>query len=175
FFKQRRRQKAGAQYEKFAQTGEFYEVREGPCRLWVNFTDYLDTGLFLDHRLTRALVGELAGGKRFLNLFGYTGTATVHAALAGASTTTTVDMSYTYLDWAIRNLELNGVRGRTHELVQADVLTWLKEPRPDRYGVIFLDPPTFSRSTRMEVTLDIQRDHVSLIRDAVALLEPGGT
>jgi 23S rRNA (guanine2445-N2)-methyltransferase / 23S rRNA (guanine2069-N7)-methyltransferase len=175
FFKQRRRQKDGAQYEKLSETGEFHEVREGPCRLLVNFTDYLDTGLFLDHLLTRNLVGELANGKRFLNLFGYTGTASVHAALGGASATTTVDMSYTYLDWAKRNLELNGIRGRQHALVQADVLQWLKEERPERYGLIFLDPPTFSRSKRMDGTLDIQRDHTSLIRDTVALLEPGGT
>lgn len=175
FFKQRRRQKGGTQYEKFDQTGEFHEVREGPCRLLVNFTDYLDTGLFLDHRLTRALIGELAKGKRFLNLFAYTGTATVHAALGGASATTTVDMSYTYLDWAERNLVLNGIRGRQHELTQADVFKWLKENRSQRYGLIFLDPPTFSRSKRMDGTLDIQRDHPELIRDAVALLEPDGT
>ncbi len=173
-FKQRRRQKGGTQYEKFAESGEFHEVREGPCRLLVNFTDYLDTGLFLDHRLTRTLIGEMARGKRFLNLFGYTGTATVHAALGGATATTTVDMSYTYLDWAQRNLELNGIRGKQHELVQADALKWIKEPRSQPYGLIFLDPPTFSRSKRMEGTLDVQRDHVQLIRDTVALLAPDG-
>lgn len=174
FFKQRRRQKGGGQYEKLDQIGEFHEVREGPCRFLVNFTDYLDTGLFLDHRATRALLGELAKGKRFLNLFGYTGTATVHAALGGALSTTTVDMSRTYLDWAQHNFELNGLRGANHELVQADVLQWLKENRRRRYGLVFLDPPTFSRSKRMEETLDVQRDHVELIRDAAALLEPDG-
>ncbi|MDO8705650.1 MAG: bifunctional 23S rRNA (guanine(2069)-N(7))-methyltransferase RlmK/23S rRNA (guanine(2445)-N(2))-methyltransferase RlmL, partial [Sulfuricaulis sp.] len=173
-FKVRRRQKGGAQYEKMDTTGEFHEVREGPCRFLVNFTDYLDTGLFLDHRATRAMLGELAQGKRFLNLFGYTGTATAHAALGGAISTTTVDMSYTYLDWARRNLELNSITGDKHELIQADVLVWLKENRPRRYGLIFLDPPTFSRSKRMEDTLDIQRDHEALIRDTAALLEPGG-
>ena len=175
FFKQRRRQKGGAQYEKFGEAGEFHEVREGRCRFLVNFTDYLDTGLFLDHRPTRALLGELANGKSFLNLFGYTGTATVHAALGGATATTTVDMSRTYLDWARRNLELNGLRGQDHELIQADVLKWLGQNRGRRYGLIFLDPPTFSRSKRMEETLDVQRDHVALIRDAAALLTPGGT
>jgi 23S rRNA (guanine2445-N2)-methyltransferase / 23S rRNA (guanine2069-N7)-methyltransferase len=174
FFKVRRRQKGRTQYEKLATTGEFHEVREGPCRLLVNFTDYLDTGLFLDHRLTRAMLGELARDKHFLNLFGYTGSATVHAALGGARSTTTVDMSWTYLDWARRNLELNGVTGPKHELVQADVLKWLKEPRSQKYDLIFLDPPTFSRSKRMDDTLDIQRDHVGLIRDACALLAPGG-
>ena len=120
------------------------------------------------------MLGELAKDKRFLNLFGYTGSATVHAALGGARSTTTVDMSWTYLDWAQRNLELNGVQGPKHELIQADVLKWLKEPRSQKYDLIFLDPPTFSRSKRMDDTLDIQRDHVGLIRDACALLAPGG-
>ena len=174
FFKVRRRQKGGAQYEKLGGTGAFHEVREGPCRLLVNFTDYLDTGLFLDHRDTRAMLGEMAKGKRFLNLFGYTGTATVHAALGGAASTTTVDMSRTYLDWARRNFGLNGLSEKQHELVQADVLVWLKENRSRRYGLIFLDPPTFSRSKRMEDTLDVQRDHAALISDAAVLLEPGG-
>jgi 23S rRNA (guanine2445-N2)-methyltransferase / 23S rRNA (guanine2069-N7)-methyltransferase len=174
FFKQRRRQKGGTQYEKQAETGEFYEVREGACRLLVNFTDYLDTGLFLDHRLTRTMLGEMAKGKRFLNLFGYTGTATVHAALGGAKSTTTVDMSNTYLDWAQRNLELNGVQGAQHELIQADVLQSLASETTRRYDLIFLDPPTFSRSKRMEDTLDIQRDHVTLINQTAALLERDG-
>jgi len=174
FLKVRRRQKSGTQYEKFATTGEFHEVREGPCRFFVNFTDYLDTGLFLDHRSTRTMLGEMAKGKRFLNLFGYTGTATVHAALGGASSTTTVDMSHTYLDWARRNFDLNGLSRGKHELIQADVLQWLKDNRA-RYGLIFLDPPTFSRSKRMEETLDVQRDQEELIRDTAALLEPDGT
>ncbi|MCR4331982.1 MAG: bifunctional 23S rRNA (guanine(2069)-N(7))-methyltransferase RlmK/23S rRNA (guanine(2445)-N(2))-methyltransferase RlmL [Sulfuricaulis sp.] len=174
FFKVRRRQKGGGQYEKMDETGVFHEVREGPCRLLVNFTDYLDTGLFLDHRATRAMLGELAKGKHFLNLFGYTGTATVHAGLGGAASTTTVDMSYTYLDWAQRNFELNGMRGKNHELVQADVLVWLKQNHARRYGLIFLDPPTFSRSKRMDDMFDVQRDHVALIADAAALLEPDG-
>lgn len=173
--KVRRRQKGRTQYEKLAATGEFHEVREGPCRFLVNFTDYLDTGLFLDHRATRAALGELARGKRFLNLFGYTGSATVYAALGGALSTTTVDMSRTYLEWAQRNLELNNVRGSGHELLQADVLAWLEQNRARRYDLIFLDPPTFSRSKRMAGTLDVQRDHVALITATMALLEPGGT
>jgi 23S rRNA (guanine2445-N2)-methyltransferase / 23S rRNA (guanine2069-N7)-methyltransferase len=174
-FKLRQRQKDGAQYQKLAATGEFHEVREGVCRFLVNFTDYLDTGLFLDHRPTRRLLGELARGRRFLNLFGYTGTATVHAALGGATATTTVDMSRTYLDWAQRNLALNGVNLKHHELIQADALQWLEQNRRQRFGLIFLDPPTFSRSKRMEDTLDILRDHTALIRDTAALLEPSGT
>jgi 23S rRNA (guanine2445-N2)-methyltransferase / 23S rRNA (guanine2069-N7)-methyltransferase len=174
FFKVRRRQSGGTQYEKQDETREFHEVREGSCKFWVNFTDYLDTGLFLDHRSTRGMLGELAAGKRFLNLFAYTATATVHAALGGAASTTSVDMSRTYLDWAQRNFDLNGIRGTEHELIQADVLRWLGEQRQWRYDLIFLDPPTFSRSKRMEDTLDIQRDHPALIQDAAALLAPGG-
>ncbi len=174
FFKLRRRQKGKAQYEKLGEGGRFHEVREGQCRFLVNFTDYLDTGLFLDHRLTRALIQELARGKRFLNLFGYTGTATVHAAVGGAMATTTVDLSRTYLDWARRNLELNGfARGKGHELVQADCLEWLGGER-GRYDLIFLDPPTFSNSKRMQDTLDVQRDHAELIRSTARLLAPEG-
>lgn len=172
-FKVRRRQKGHAQYEKLGETGQFYEVREGPARFWVNFTDYLDTGLFLDHRPTRALLGEMAAGKRFLNLFGYTGAATVHAALGGARSTATVDLSHTYLDWARRNLALNKISG-AHELIQADVLEWLQQARGQQYDLIFLDPPTFSRSKRMTDTLDIQRDHVLLIQAALALLADDG-
>jgi 23S rRNA (guanine2445-N2)-methyltransferase / 23S rRNA (guanine2069-N7)-methyltransferase len=175
FFKVRRRQRGGSQYEKQDERGEFHAVREGPCRFLVNFTDYLDTGLFLDHRDTRALVGTLARDKHFLNLFGYTGTATVHAALNGARATTTVDMSNTYLDWAQRNFELNGMRPTSHELIQADVLKWLSAERGRQFDLIFLDPPTFSRSKRMDDTLDIQRDHVALLRATAALLAPDGT
>ena len=111
FVRERRQQKQGAQYEKLAREREFEVVREQPYRFFVNFTDYLDTGLFLDHRLTRRLIGELASGKRFLNLFAYTGTATVYAAGGGATASTTVDMSRTYLDWAKRNLALNELAG----------------------------------------------------------------
>jgi 23S rRNA (guanine2445-N2)-methyltransferase / 23S rRNA (guanine2069-N7)-methyltransferase len=175
FLKVRERQKGKSQYERLDQRGEFHEVREDGLRLLVNFTDYLDTGLFLDHRLTRRLLRELAPGRRFLNLFCYTGAASVHAAAGGARTTTSVDMSRTYLDWAQRNLALNGFTGPQHELVQADVLAWLEEPVSRRYGLIFLDPPTFSTSKRMQGTLDIQRDHVPLIEAAARRLEPGGT
>jgi 23S rRNA (guanine2445-N2)-methyltransferase / 23S rRNA (guanine2069-N7)-methyltransferase len=173
FRKQRRQQKDGTQYEKHADTGIFHEVQEGPCRFLVNFSDYLDTGLFLDHRSTRALIGELAHGRHFLNLFGYTGTASVHAARSRARSTTTVDMSYTYLDWAKRNFSLNGISGK-HHFIQADVLEWLQQKQQQRYGLIFLDPPTFSRSKRMEDTLDIQRDHVKLITDTAQLLDKDG-
>jgi 23S rRNA (guanine2445-N2)-methyltransferase / 23S rRNA (guanine2069-N7)-methyltransferase len=175
FFKVRRQQRGKAQYQRLAESGRFHEVQEHGLRFLVNFEDYLDTGLFLDHRETRRLLGELAAGRHFLNLFGYTGTASVYAAQGGALSTTTVDLSNTYLDWARRNLALNGFAGPAHALVQADCLQWLERAGSRRYGLIFLDPPTFSASKRMEGTLDIQRDHVTLIRRAVSLLEPGGT
>ena len=176
FLKVRRRQKGSAQYEKQSASGKFHEVEEGGLRFEVNFEDYLDTGLFLDHRLTRALIRERANGKSFLNLFAYTGTASVYAASGGAASTTTVDMSRTYLDWAARNLALNGFGGDRHELIQADCIEWLLDAVESnwRYDLIFLDPPTFSTSKRMKATLDIQRDHVDLIRDCLDLLTPEG-
>ena len=174
--KVRRRQKGLAQYERQAAGGEFLEVREGRLRFLVNLTDYLDTGLFLDHRPTRAMIRAMAGGRRFLNLFAYTGTATVYAAAGGASTTT-VDMSTVYLAWARRNMALNGFRdAAAYRYIRADCLRWLGEAATGGYDLIFLDPPTFSTSKRMgERTLDIQRDHVALIRAAVRLLAPRGT
>ncbi len=171
--KVRRRQKGGAQYQKQAAVGEFLEVEEGGCRLLVNLTDYLDTGLFLDHRPTRAMIQAQASGKRFLNLFAYTATATVHAAKGGAAATVSVDMSSTYLDWARRNLALNGFAGPSHRLVQSDVLPFLDQCR-ERFDLIFLDPPTYSRSKRMEGDFDIQRDHLPLLQAAARLLAPGG-
>ena len=177
YVRKRRRQRGTEQYRKLAAGGELREVRENGCRFLVNLTDYLDTGLFLDHRPTRALIGELARGRRFLNLFGYTGTATVYAALGGASSTTTVDLSRTYLDWARRNLEVNDITGPEHALVQADCLAWLEETTlraDERFGLIFSDPPTFSNSKRMRETFDVERDHLALIRAAARLLAPDG-
>ncbi|MEE2659617.1 MAG: bifunctional 23S rRNA (guanine(2069)-N(7))-methyltransferase RlmK/23S rRNA (guanine(2445)-N(2))-methyltransferase RlmL [Candidatus Latescibacterota bacterium] len=174
FFKLRERKRGKAQYGRLGHGGSFHEVREGPCRFLVNFHDYLDTGLFLDHRLTREMISDLAGGKRFLNLFGYTATATVHAAAGGAESTTTVDISQTYLDWGRRNLERNGFADGRHRLQRADCIRWLRERRRERYDLILLDPPTFSNSKRMEDNFDVQRNHVELIRNAVALLDGGG-
>ena len=175
FFKVRQRQKGSAQYERLAERRRFHEVREDGCRFLVNFEDYLDTGLFLDHRQTRALLAELAEGRRFLNLFAYTGTATVYAAKGGALATTSVDLSRTYLDWARQNLELNGVQGPRHELIQADCAPWLEQAAGRReFDLIFLDPPSFSTSKRMQGTLDVQRDHVALIKQATRLLTPEG-
>ena len=175
FFKVRQRQKGKAQYGKLAEKRAFHQIREGGLRFLVNFEDYLDTGLFLDHRPTRALLRQLARGRSFLNLFAYTGTATVYAAAGGASATTTVDMSNTYLEWARDNMALNGFTGAAHEFIQADCLEWLEQVAGRRrYGLIFLDPPSFSTSKRMSGTLDVQRDHVALIEKTARLLEPGG-
>ena len=159
--KTRERGKGGSKYGQFDQRGEFVEVDEGGLRFLVNLTDYLDTGLFLDHRLVRARLRELAQGRRFLNLFAYTATASVYAAAGGARDTTSVDLSGTYLDWASRNLALNGFTGTKHRLMQADALEFLRQER-ERYGLIYVDPPTFSNSKRAE-DFDVQRDHARLL------------
>lgn len=172
--KTRERQKGKNQYQKMAEKGDFLEVQEYNARLWVNLTDYLDTGLFLDHRIARRMLGQMSKGKDFLNLFAYTGSASVHAGLGGARSTTTVDMSRTYLEWAERNLRLNGLTGRAHRLMQADVLGWLRE-RDEQFDLIFIDPPTFSNSKRMEDAFDVQRDHLRLMTDLKRLLRKGGT
>jgi 23S rRNA (guanine2445-N2)-methyltransferase / 23S rRNA (guanine2069-N7)-methyltransferase len=177
FLKIRRKQKQLDQYEKLGDQGRFHTIEEHGCKLLVNFTDYLDTGLFLDHRPIRWLIQQQAKDKRFLNLFAYTGSATVHAAVGGAKATTTVDMSRTYLDWAKKNLALNPTAGE-HEFIQADCLEWLEKeadhPYPRQYDLIFLDPPTFSNSKRMEENFDIQTDHVTLINRALRLLSKTG-
>lgn len=173
YLKERRRQRGSAQYERLDRTGERFIVREGRCRFWVNLRDYLDTGLFLDHRDTRVRVGHEAAGARFLNLFCYTGAFTVHAAVGGARETVSVDLSHTYLDWARDNLALNRVSGSAHALVREDVLVFLRHARPG-FDLAVLDPPTFSNSKKMRDVLDIQRDHVRLIDATLALLRPGG-
>ncbi|WP_029684985.1 bifunctional 23S rRNA (guanine(2069)-N(7))-methyltransferase RlmK/23S rRNA (guanine(2445)-N(2))-methyltransferase RlmL [Tatumella saanichensis] len=172
--KTRERQRGKSQYQKLASKGEFFEVREYGARFLVNLTDYLDTGLFIDHRIARRMLGEMSQGKDFLNLFSYTGSASVHAGLGGARSTTTVDMSRTYLEWAERNLQLNGLSGRAHQLIQADCLSWLQNTH-ETFDLIFIDPPTFSNSKRMEDSFDVQRDHLDLMRDLKRLLRRGGT
>lgn len=174
YFRTRRKRRGTDQYTKLAEQREFHEVREQGLRFLVNFTDYLDTGLFLDHRATRAMLRDLAGKRRFLNLFAYTGTATVYAAAGGAQSTTTVDLSRTYLDWARANLDLNGYTGREHVLVQADAIEWVRTAPAGGWDLIFLDPPTFSNSKRMTGTLDVQRDHVDLLGAVGRLLAPDG-
>lgn len=177
FLKIRKKQKSTDQYEKYAELGQFHRIEEHGCQLLVNFTDYLDTGLFLDHRPIRQLIQQQARGKRFLNLFAYTGSATVHAAVGGAIASTTVDMSNTYINWAKNNLALNRHTGE-HEFIQADCLEWLAQAAEDtdkrQYDLIFLDPPTFSNSKRMDDVFDIQKDHIQLIRHALSLLAADG-
>lgn len=170
--KTRYRAKGGSKYGRFDQRNEFLLVEEGGLKLRVNLFDYLDTGLFLDHRPVRARIRELARDKRFLNPFCYTATASVHAAIGGALATTSVDLSSTYLEWATRNFTLNECTGAKHELVQADVLEWLRHDR-GTYDLIFVDPPTFSNSKRAE-DFDVQRDHAQLLALCGERLAPDG-
>jgi 23S rRNA (guanine2445-N2)-methyltransferase / 23S rRNA (guanine2069-N7)-methyltransferase len=172
----RKPQKGAEQYEKRESAAERHAVQEGGLKFWVNFRDYLDTGLFLDHRIVRGMLRAWARDADFLNLFCYTSSATVYAAAGGARSTTGVDLSNTYLDWAHENLLLNGFRGENHQLYRADCLAWLEEQEPQgaRFDLIFLDPPTFSNSKRMEGVLDVQRDHVGMIRRSLKLLRPAG-
>lgn len=190
-YKLRKSQKGTSQYGKQAEPGLRYTALEHGCKLQVNFDEYLDTGLFLDHRPLRKRIQEEAGGKRFLNLFCYTGAGSVHAAKGGAKRTVSVDMSNTYLEWTGRNLELNGFRSQpvehyrgnplpegAHLLLRADCIAWLKEQaelgKPPQFDLIFMDPPTFSNSKKMEGVLDIQRDHAVLIQHCARLLAPNG-
>ncbi len=174
-YKERRRQKGDSQYERLNDgPSDTIHVSEGNAQFEVNLSDYLDTGLFLDHRPVRGLIGEMVKGKSFLNLFCYTAAASVQAAMAGASHSLSIDMSNTYLDWAQRNFDLNSLRSSKHQLLRADCVKWL-EIEGELYDVIFLDPPTFSNSKKMDSVLDIQRDHGDLIRSSMAKLVPGGT
>jgi 23S rRNA (cytosine1962-C5)-methyltransferase len=162
------------QYEKLAARNETFVVEEAGLKFQVNLGDYLDTGLFLDHRNTRIRVGKEAAGKRFLNLFCYTGAFTVHAAAGGAAATTSVDLSNTYLTWLERNLELNGLAGPQHEIVRSDVTRWLHQVRGRTWDLAVLDPPSFSASKKMEATFDVQRDHVDLVQSTMGLLSREG-
>ncbi|HSR65096.1 MAG TPA: bifunctional 23S rRNA (guanine(2069)-N(7))-methyltransferase RlmK/23S rRNA (guanine(2445)-N(2))-methyltransferase RlmL, partial [Xanthomonadaceae bacterium] len=170
--KTRARGKGGSKYGQFDTRGEFLVVREGRARLKVNLFDYLDTGLFLDHRPMRLRLADEAQDARFLNLFGYTGAATVQAGLGGARQTTTVDLSATYLEWCADNLRENDLGGTRHRLVQADALAWLEADTHD-YDLVFCDPPTFSNSKRAR-DFDVQASHVRLLRAAVARLSADG-
>ena len=190
-YKLRKAQKGTAQYQKQGAHERYHVVSEHGCKLWVNFDDYLDTGLFLDHRPMRQRIQKEARNKRVLNLFCYTGSASIHAAVGGADHTLSVDMSNTYLDWLSQNFELNQIPcveldGRAplpsrlppHATLRADCVEWLartaQDDRAPRFDLIFCDPPTFSNSKKMDESWDIQRDHVALIGDAVQLLAPGG-
>lgn len=174
--KTRKKQAGLAQYEKLDQKNHKMTVNENGLRFIVNMYDYIDTGLFLDHRATRQLIRKLARGHTFLNLFAYTGSVTVYAAAGGAKATTTVDMSNTYLNWAKENLALNGFSGEEHRFIREDCLYWLKQAVAEnqKYELIFIDPPTFSNSKKMSTSLDIVRDHAALLNDCLALLADDG-
>lgn len=178
FLKIRRKQKNTNQYEKQDNKNHFHTIEENGCKFLINFEDYLDTGLFLDHRPIRLIIQQQAKDKNFLNLFAYTGTASIHAAIGGANSTTTIDMSNTYLEWAKNNFDLNNMAGN-HNIIRADCQEWLeqqaKQTEKTQYELIFLDPPTFSNSKRMEDHFDIQRDYIDLINNALALLTDDGT
>lgn len=171
--KRRQRQRGKEQYEKLSNRGELITVREGRARLLVNLFDYLDTGLFLDHRPLRLRLAEEAEGKHFLNLFCYTGAATIQAALGGATTSTSVDLSNTYLRWLTDNLALNGLSDRQHRVERADCLEWLKSCSR-QFDLIMLDPPSFSNSKSMETSFDVERDQEVLLNAAMSVLAPDG-
>lgn len=174
--KERKRQTGTNQYEKLNARGgaDVHIIEEGGLKFEVNLSDYLDTGIFSDHRKIRQWIAKQAKGGDFLNLFAYTGTASVYAAKGGAETVTTVDMSANYLSWAERNMALNDLSSVPHELIRTDCLEWLAGSHEKRYDLILLDPPTFSNSTRMEQDWEVQRDHVKIIRQAMRLLKPDG-
>ncbi len=171
--KQRKRQKGRQQYERQDESGHRLIVTEGEARFIVNCKDYIDSGLFLDHRLLRRHIFETANGLDILNLFCYTGSFSVQAALGGAAKTTNVDMSATYLKWAQQNFVENKINVKRHEFIQANCLEWIKECK-QQFDIIILDPPSFSNSKRMEGVFDIQRDHEDLIVNTMRLLKPNG-
>lgn len=174
--KRRERQSGVAQYERVADTQTEFVVEEQGLKFYVNLDDYLDSGLFLDHRPLRAQVREEAAGKRVLNLFAYTGSFTVYAAAGGAADITTVDLSNTYLAWGERNLQLNGLLDKRDERVRADTFEFLRAARDEgrQWDLVVVDPPTFSNSKRMDDTFDVQRDHVTLLELVESVLAPDG-
>ena len=175
FMKRRARQRGTQQYERYANSKRVFNVSEGGLKFQVNLSDYVDTGLFLDHRITRSVVRDAARGARFLNLFGYTGAFTVYAAAGGAQSTATVDLSNTYLDWAKRNMCLNDLAGPSHRFVSSDAMSFLADlPDVPRYDLAVVDPPTFSNSKKTESIWDVQRDHVRLLNCLLARMVPGG-
>jgi len=163
------------QYQKTASENEFFIVEESGLKFKVNLTDYLDTGLFLDHRITRQMVKEQCSGKQVLNLFAYTGSFSVYAAAGNAANVTTVDLSKTYLQWAEDNFRLNEFTNKyKYQFIHADVKQYLKTLAPNSFDLVIMDPPTFSNSKRMKDILDIQQDHVELINDVLNALTPNG-
>ncbi|OAV43502.1 class I SAM-dependent methyltransferase [Lewinella sp. 4G2] len=177
FFKLRKRQSGTDQYEKLSVAQREFTVAENGLGFIVNLTDYLDTGLFLDHRQTRMMIAkdvQATENAVVLNLFAGTCSFTIYAAAAGAKRVDSVELSKTYLDWGERNLALNELEKGNHRFLQEDAMQWLKKDRNPNYDIVILDPPTFSNSKRMRDSLDVQRDHVGLINRSLSLLKPGG-
>jgi len=172
-YKQRTQQKGTTQYQKHSSRGELCRVREGQAYFLINLFDYLDTGLFLDHRPLRRTLFKQCKDKDFLNLYCYTGSATVQAALGGARSTTSVDTSNTYLEWLRKNLSQNGMASDNHQIERADCQQWLAQAG-ESFDVILVDPPSFSNSKSRETVFDVQRDHVALVQAAMARLRPEG-
>lgn len=173
--KVRRKQKDFTQYQRVDAPACERIIREGEASFLVELATHLDTGVFLDHRLVRSRIHDSARGLRFLNLFCYTATATVQAALGGAVHSLSVDLSNTYLEWAARNFERNGLKAPAHRLERADAVAWLEQPIRETYDLILLDPPTFSRSKKMDGEFDVATDHLRLIALCMRRLTPGGT
>jgi 23S rRNA (cytosine1962-C5)-methyltransferase len=169
-----RKEGRGGQYQKLDELKTEFIIHENELRFIVNLTDFLDTGLFLDHRITRQMVKELSDGKKVLNLFCYTGSFSVYAISGGASKVVSVDLSKTYLDWAQRNALLNFPDFHNHHLIHADVKQFLEDAAENSFDLIVMDPPTFSNSKRMDDFLDVQKDHVDLINDCMRLLSTNG-
>ena len=172
-----RRRKSGreGQYQKLGEEKEFFNVEENGLLFKVNLNDYLDTGLFLDHRITRKMVRQQSEGKNVLNLFAYTGSFSVYAAAGGAAEVVTVDLSNTYLNWARENMALNGFTDpQRYQFIAADVLQWIEQAPANHFDLVVLDPPTFSNSKKMNEFLDIQRDHVRLVNQVLQTMKPGG-
>ena len=176
FTRERRRMshRSEQQYEKIGLQKEFFTVKENELFFLVNLTDYVDTGLFLDHRLTRQMVRNEAKNKRVLNLFCYTGSFSIYAAAGSALAITSVDLSKTYLKWAEDNFDANHFDKAKHQFIHADVKQFLKTLTPDSFDLVIMDPPTFSNSKRMKDFLDIQRDHAELLNDVLKALSPNG-
>ncbi|XDD44378.1 class I SAM-dependent methyltransferase [Leptospira sp. WS60.C2] len=167
FLKKRKKQKGLDQYEKLSIDGNFFWAKEGGLEFRINLSDYLDTGLFLDHRITRSWIKDISKNKSVLNLFSYTGAFSVYAASGGAKKTKSIDLSKTYCDWAYQNLQKNGFGNSNHQIINADILQWIEEesknPNRERYDLIFLDPPTFSNSKKMYEEWDVQTKHRNLL------------
>jgi 23S rRNA (cytosine1962-C5)-methyltransferase len=174
FWRTRMKRERTEQYEKAGESKDFFPVLEYGIQFWVNLTDYLDTGLFLDHRETRKFVSSISKGKKVLNLFSYTCSFSVHAAIGGAFSTKSVDLSNTYTQWGKENFLLNKIPLENHPIIRADCMKFL-ESEKSFYDLIVIDPPTVSRSKKMEQMFDIQLDYVYLLTKALSLLTPGGT